>query len=189
MTQPLAPFLPLVAEVKRSISIPVFHAARITDVATARHAIRAGILDMVAMTRAHIADPQIVNKIRRGEEHRIRPCFGASHCMHKKPSCIHNAASGRETVLPQVVEPTTGAIKQVVVVGGGPAGMEAARVAAERGHQVTLAEALGDLGGQFRLAGLAPRRGQITELLSCCNHGRSYWLSHSISTYIHTYHY
>jgi hypothetical protein len=163
MTQPLAPFLPLVAEVKRAISIPVFHAARITDVATARHAIREGILDMVAMTRAHIADPQLVNKIRRGEEHRIRPCFGASHCMHKKPSCIHNAASGRETVLPQVVEPTTGEVKHVVVVGGGPAGMEAARVAAERGHRVTLLEATPQLGGQLLLAARASwRRDMIT---------------------------
>jgi 2,4-dienoyl-CoA reductase-like NADH-dependent reductase (Old Yellow Enzyme family) len=152
MTQPLAPFLPLVAAVKREILVPVFHAARITDVATARYAIREGILDMVAMTRAHIADPQLVNKIRRGEEHRIRPCFGASHCMHKKPSCIHNAASGRETVLPQVVEASNGARKHVVVVGGGPAGMEAARVAAERGHRVTLLEATPQLGGQLLLA-------------------------------------
>jgi 2,4-dienoyl-CoA reductase-like NADH-dependent reductase (Old Yellow Enzyme family) len=165
MTQPLAPFLPLVAEVKRSISIPVFHAARITDVATARHAIREGILDMVAMTRAHIADPQLVNKIRRGEEHRIRPCFGASHCMHKKPSCIHNPASGRETVLPHVVEPATGPERHVVVVGGGPAGMEAARVAAERGHRVTLLEATPQLGGQLLLAARASWRRDMISIV------------------------
>ncbi len=152
MTEPLAPFLPQVERVKKEISLPVFHAARITDVATARHAIRNGILDMVAMTRAHIADPQIVNKIKRGEENRIRPCFGASHCMHKKPSCIHNVASGRETVLPQVIESTEGDIKSIVVVGGGPAGMEAARIAAERGHRVTLLEATPHLGGQLLLA-------------------------------------
>jgi 2,4-dienoyl-CoA reductase-like NADH-dependent reductase (Old Yellow Enzyme family) len=155
MSQPLAPFLPQVAVMKQAVSLPVFHAARITDVATARYAIRDGILDMVAMTRAHIADPQIVNKIRRGEEDRIRPCFGATHCMHKKPSCIHNVAAGRETELPQVIEPTTGTIKNIVVVGGGPAGMEAARVAAERGHRVTLLEATPQLGGQLQLA--APR--------------------------------
>jgi 2,4-dienoyl-CoA reductase-like NADH-dependent reductase (Old Yellow Enzyme family) len=65
MTEPLAPFLGRVAAVKKELSLPVFHAARITDVATARYAIREGILDMVAMTRAHIADPQIVNKIMR----------------------------------------------------------------------------------------------------------------------------
>ncbi|HKJ51011.1 MAG TPA: tRNA-dihydrouridine synthase, partial [Gammaproteobacteria bacterium] len=97
MSRPLAPHLPQIKIVKQAVSLPVFHAARITDVATARHAIRDGILDMVAMTRAHVADPQIVNKIRRGEEHRIRPCFGASHCMYKKIHCIHNPASGRET--------------------------------------------------------------------------------------------
>jgi 2,4-dienoyl-CoA reductase-like NADH-dependent reductase (Old Yellow Enzyme family) len=152
MTEPLAPFLPQVAAVKKEISLPVFHAARITDVATARYAIREGILDMVAMTRAHIADPQIVNKIMRGEEDRIRPCFGASHCMYKKPSCVHNVAAGRETVVPQVIEPTTGDPMHVVVVGGGPAGMEAARVAAERGHRVTLLEATPQLGGQLLLA-------------------------------------
>ena len=152
MTEPLAPFLPQVAVVKKEISLPVFHAARITDVATARYAIREGILDMVAMTRAHIADPQIVNKIMRGEEDRIRPCFGASHCMYKKPSCVHNVAAGRETVLPQVIEPTSGDPMHVVVVGGGPAGMEAARVAAERGHRVTLLEATPQLGGQLLLA-------------------------------------
>jgi len=165
MTQPLAPFLPLVAEVKREISIPVFHAARITDVATARYAIREGVLDMVAMTRAHFADPQLVNKIRRGEEHRIRPCFGASHCMHKKPSCIHNVATGRETVLPQVVEASSGDKIHVVVVGGGPAGMEAARVAAERGHRVTLLEATPQLGGQLLLAARASWRRDMISIV------------------------
>ncbi len=152
MTQPLAPFLPRVKLLKQAVSLPVFHAARITDVATARHAIRDGVLDMVAMTRAHIADPQIVNKIRRGEEQRIRPCFGASHCMYKKPHCIHNPAAGRETELPQVIEATTGPVKKVVVVGAGPAGMEAARVAAERGHEVVVLEATPQPGGQLLLA-------------------------------------
>jgi 2,4-dienoyl-CoA reductase-like NADH-dependent reductase (Old Yellow Enzyme family)/thioredoxin reductase len=152
MTMPLAPFLANVKHMKQAISLPLFHAARITDVATARHAIRDGILDMVAMTRAHIADPQIVNKILRGEEDQIRPCIGASHCMYKKIHCIHNPASGRETELPQVIEPTDGEIKKVVVIGGGPAGLEAARVAAERGHRVTLLEAAPRLGGQLLLA-------------------------------------
>jgi 2,4-dienoyl-CoA reductase-like NADH-dependent reductase (Old Yellow Enzyme family) len=165
MTEPLAPFLPQVAAVKKELSLPVFHAARITDVATARYAVREGILDMVAMTRAHIADPQIVNKIMRGEEQRIRPCFGASHCMHKKPSCIHNPASGRETLLPQVIEPTPGEIKNVVVVGGGPAGMEAARVAAERGHRVSLLEATPQLGGQLLLAARASWRRDMISIV------------------------
>jgi len=165
MSRPLAPPLPQIKIVKQAVSLPVFHAARITDVATARHAIRDGILDMVAMTRAHVADPQIVNKIRRGEEHRIRPCFGASHCMYKKIHCIHNPASGRETELPQVVAPTAGETRRVVVVGGGPAGLEAARVAAERGHRVILLEATPRLGGQLLLAARAGWRRDLISIV------------------------
>ena len=165
MTQPIAPFLERMRVVKQAVAVPVFHAARIVDIATARHAIRDGLLDMAAMTRAHIADPQLVNKIKRGDEHRIRPCFGASHCMHKKPSCIHNVASGRETELPQVILHTKGTAKKIVVVGGGPAGMEAARVAAERGHSVTLLEASTRLGGQVLLASRATWRKDIISVI------------------------
>ncbi|PAQ03357.1 FAD-dependent oxidoreductase (plasmid) [Mesorhizobium mediterraneum] len=152
MSRPLAPFLDLVGRFRREIGVPVFHAARVTDVANARHAVREGMLDMVAMTRAHIADPEIVKKIVRGEENRIRPCIGASHCIYKKPHCIHNAASGRETLLPMTVSAGATPGKKVVVIGAGPAGMEAARVAAERGHNVVLFEAAPRLGGQILLA-------------------------------------
>ncbi|MEE9447754.1 MAG: FAD-dependent oxidoreductase [Arenicellales bacterium] len=152
MSQPLALFLDIVGQFKHEIGLPVFHSARITDVANARYAIRDGLLDMVAMTRAHIADPQIVNKIMRGEEDRIRPCIGASHCIYKKPHCIHNAASGRESLLPMEVPSNDAPSKKVVIIGGGPAGMEAARVAAERGHHVVLFEAAPKLGGQILLA-------------------------------------
>jgi 2,4-dienoyl-CoA reductase-like NADH-dependent reductase (Old Yellow Enzyme family)/thioredoxin reductase len=165
MSMPLAPWLQPVAQFKAQVSLPVFHAARITDVATARHAVREGILDMVAMTRAHIADPQIVNKIAAGHEARIRPCVGASHCMHKRPHCLHNPATGRELDLPQVIEPSREPGRRVVVVGGGPAGLEAARVAAERGHDVVLFEAAPRLGGQVLIAAQGWWRGDMMGLI------------------------
>ncbi len=152
MSQPLTPFLATVGAFKRETKLPVFHAARIPDLANARHAIASGLLDMVGMTRAHMADPQLVNKLARGEEDRVRPCVGASYCMYKKVACIHNPATGREHLLPQVVPRAEHPGRRVVVVGGGPAGLEAARVAAERGHSVVLFEAAPKLGGQMLLA-------------------------------------
>ncbi len=165
MTRPLAPYLSKVGEFRSHIGLPVFHSARITDVATARHAIRDGELDMVAMTRAHFADPNIVNKIQTGSEDRIRPCIGASHCMYIKPHCIHNPATGRETVLPQVIEPSSKTGQKVVIIGGGPAGLEAARVCAERGHNVVLFEAASRLGGQVLLAAKASWRQDLIAIV------------------------
>jgi 2,4-dienoyl-CoA reductase-like NADH-dependent reductase (Old Yellow Enzyme family) len=162
---PIAPHLEAVGRFKRAVSLPVFHAGRILDVATARRAIREGHVDMVGMTRAHIADPQIVNKLMRGEEDRIRPCIGASHCIYKKPSCIHNPASGREVELPQIVERAGTTGRKIVVVGGGPGGLEAARVSAERGHDVMLFEAASQLGGQIRTAIRAAMRRDLIAIV------------------------
>lgn len=152
MTAVSAPWLHQVGAFKAQTGLPVFHAAKIADVATARYAIDAGLVDMVGMTRAHMADPQIVNKLRSGREQEIRPCVGASHCLYRPVHCIHNPATGRETWLPQVIERSPQAGRQAVVVGGGPAGLEAARVLAERGHHVVLLEATDRLGGQLVLA-------------------------------------
>ncbi|GJD53075.1 putative N-methylproline demethylase [Methylobacterium crusticola] len=152
-----APFLDHVARFRREVRLPLLHAAGIRDVATARHAVGAGIVDLVGMTRAHIADPDIVARIVRGEEARIRPCVGASYCLYKKVNCVHNPASGRETVLSHTIAPAPRSLK-VVVVGGGPAGLEAARVSAERGHRVVLMEAGARLGGQILVAASAPER-------------------------------
>ncbi len=157
-----APHLDFAGEVRAEVGIPVFHAARIADVATARHAIASGKLDMVGMTRALLADPHIVAKVVRGEEQNIRPCVGATYCLDRiyeghEALCIHNAATGREATMPHVIA-RSAERKRVVVVGAGPAGLEAARVAAERGHSVLLFEATEKAGGQILLATRAPRR-------------------------------
>jgi NADPH-dependent 2,4-dienoyl-CoA reductase/sulfur reductase-like enzyme len=161
-----APHLDFAGEVRAALNIPVFHAARINDVATARHAIAAGLLDMVGMTRAHIADPHIARKVREGREQDIRPCVGATYCLDRiyegrEALCIHNPATGREAIMPHEVERAAGPHKSVVVVGAGPAGLEAARVAAARGHEVVLFEAADEPGGQIRLAARTRRRSEL----------------------------
>lgn len=158
-----APHLDFAGEVRRLAQVPTLHAARIQDVATARHAIESGKLDLVGMTRAHMADPHIGRKIMAGTESEIRPCVGMAYCIDSiyggQASCIHNPATGREASIPHVVPRSTTPGRKVVVVGGGPGGLEAARVAAERGHEVVLFEAADEPGGQIRIAaGLARRR-------------------------------
>jgi NADPH-dependent 2,4-dienoyl-CoA reductase/sulfur reductase-like enzyme len=159
MASPIAPWLARVGAFKREVKLPVFHAARISDIATARYAIRERLLDMVAMTRAHIADPNIVAKIAAGQEDRIRPCVGATHCQSQyRPHCLHNPSTGREASLPEAIAPAKRPGRKVIVVGGGPAGLEAARVSAERGHRVVLFEAADRLGGQVVLGARASWR-------------------------------
>jgi N-methyl-L-proline demethylase len=164
-----APHLDFAGSLRAHVDIPIFHAAKIQDVNTARHAIASGKLDMVGMTRAHMADPHIVRKIVEGREDTIRPCVGGNFCLDRiyaggEAYCIHNPSTGRELTLPHTIAPAP-TQRKVLVIGAGPAGLEAARVSAERGHTVTVMEAAPKPGGQIRLTALSPRRKEMLSII------------------------
>ncbi|MBN0987338.1 oxidoreductase [Amphritea pacifica] len=164
-----SPHLDFAGEIRSATDFPVFHAAKIPDVATARYAIASGKVDMVGMTRAHMTDPHIVRKIIAGKEDSIRPCVGANYCLDRiyqggAAFCIHNAATGRELSMPHEIAKATQR-KKIVVVGAGPGGLEAARVAAERGHEVVVFEAASDAGGQILLTSQSPRRHEMISII------------------------
>ena len=164
-----SPHLDFAGAVRAATGFPTFHAAKIPDVATARHAIAEGKLDMVGMTRAHMADPHIVRKIMAGREDDIRPCVGANYCLDRiyqagDAFCMHNAATGRELSMPHDIPPAE-VRKRVIIVGAGPGGLEAARVAAERGHEVIVLEAASEPGGQVRLTAQTPRRHEMISII------------------------
>ncbi len=137
----------------------------------ANEVISSGQADMVSIVRGQIADPHWVRKVTEGRTSDVRGCISCNQmCWGRRArdywiSCLVNPSAGREFEWGGDSFTPTDAPQHILVVGGGPAGLEAARVAAERGHKVTLAEAAPQLGGQFRLAGLQPRRTQIIELI------------------------
>ena len=164
-----SPHLEFAGEIRAATGFPTFHAAKIQDVTTARFAIASGKLDMVGMTRAHMADPHIVRKIMIGREDTIRPCVGANFCLDRiyqggEAYCLHNPATGRELNMPHVI-PTAALQRKVLVIGAGPAGVEAARVASERGHRVTVLEAANKPGGQIRLTAQSQRRREMISII------------------------
>jgi 2,4-dienoyl-CoA reductase-like NADH-dependent reductase (Old Yellow Enzyme family) len=159
MSVPEGVFLELAAAVKETVRAPVIAVGRLHDPALARQAIESGKADLVALGRQLIADPEWPRKVRDGRTAEIRPCIACNSCIDgmregSKIRCLVNARAGRES------EPLDGAealvAKHVVVVGGGPAGMEAARLLATRKHRVTLIERGTQLGGRLRLAAKAP---------------------------------
>ena len=157
-----APHLDFAGMVRAETGMAVLHASKVDDVATARHAIAEGLVDMVGMTRAQMAEPHLVRKIELGLEHTIRPCVGATYCLDRiyqsgEALCIHNAATGRELTMPHDIPHAT-TPRRFVIIGAGPGGLEAARVCGERGHDVVLLEAMPWTGGQIRLAARNPRR-------------------------------
>jgi 2,4-dienoyl-CoA reductase-like NADH-dependent reductase (Old Yellow Enzyme family) len=143
----------------------VFIAGRIVDVHMAEQILTDGAADMVAMTRAHMADPFIVNKTREGREEEITRCVGANVCVSRlidnvEVTCVMNPVMGRERQwgegsLKRVAQ---GGAKKIAVVGGGPAGLKFAAVAAKRGHKVTVYEQAGELGGHLNLLKRLPTR-------------------------------
>ena len=170
MSHPRGVFVPIVAAIKAVVpGMPIFHAGRIVDPAHAEQVIADGAIDMVGMTRALIADPDLPNKVRDGRGDDVRVCVGANEgCIDRiyqgKPvTCIQNPRTGREL---EMGEPERAAApKRVLIVGAGVAGLEAARVAALRGHRVTLLERETQVGGQILIAARAPERAELAGIL------------------------
>jgi mycofactocin system FadH/OYE family oxidoreductase 2 len=163
-------FLPLATEIKHAVpGMPVLHASRIVDPRHADRIVAEGRVDIVGMTRALIADPDLPRKARQGQLDDIRTCVGANEgCIDriyrgKAVTCVQNPATGRETELDEVRRALTS--RKVVVVGGGVAGLEAARMAALRGHRVLLLEKTSALGGQVLLAARAPARAEYAGIV------------------------
>lgn len=161
---PLRNFSHLARAIKSEVSLPVIAASMILTPHDAEHIISTGIADMVAMTRAHIADPEIVNKLSEGRSEEIRPCVLSNqgcignHWKGKGVHCIHNVAAGREKELGIGTVKHVSSHKKILVVGGGVSGLEFSRVAAACGHQVELFEKGTKLGGQILLASQMPYR-------------------------------
>jgi 2,4-dienoyl-CoA reductase-like NADH-dependent reductase (Old Yellow Enzyme family) len=172
MSLPGARLVDLAVRAKKVINgLPVLTANGITELSIAADIVRDGKADLVAMTRAHIADPHLVNKARTGHEEEIRHCVSANQgCIHRMAqswslTCTQNPAAGREKLLGLGTLTRPEAAKRVVVVGGGPAGMRAAEVAASRGHKVILLEKEERLGGQIKHAARLATRGRWAVLI------------------------
>jgi 2,4-dienoyl-CoA reductase-like NADH-dependent reductase (Old Yellow Enzyme family) len=174
MDEPLGNEMPINEIITRVVEKPTIVVGRIMTLDHAEHIVASGAADMVSMVRALIADPALVAKARRGDEQLIRPCIGSNFgCVGNLMStgtlsCVVNVAAAQETTVD--FEPRPAEVrKRVLVAGGGPAGLEAARTAALRGHEVHLHEATRRLGGQVAIAAAAPHRsdiGAITEWLT-----------------------
>ncbi|MFN0096918.1 MAG: FAD-dependent oxidoreductase [Dehalococcoidia bacterium] len=168
MHEPHAYELPDSGPASRALKTPHFVVGRILTLAEADAIIARGDADMVSMIRATLADPDIVRKTQEGRADDVRPCLGCNQgCIGGRTGplgrfgCVVNVGAGQELRGGDHLINLVAESKRVFVVGGGPAGLEAARVAALRGHQVTLFEAASELGGQVRLARKAPHRDEF----------------------------
>lgn len=169
---PFGALVPWAASVKAAVpDLPVFTVGRIVRPEQAAEVLASGAADMVGMTRASIAGPDLPRKAREGRDGEIHVCIGAGQgCLmrnrERRPlTCQQNAAAGREELWGGGTLVAAPGRRRVVVVGGGPAGLEAAVVAARRGHEVTLLERGDRLGGQVRLIERNPRRAEFAEIV------------------------
>jgi len=156
-------------EVKKHVSIPVITVGRVNDPKIADQILESGKADLVVMARASLCDPELPNKVKEGRFEDIRQCIGCNvGCIgilfaDKPIKCVLNPTLGRESEFKQTKATSP---KNVTVIGGGPAGMQAAITAAEQGHRVHLYEKSNVLGGQFRLAAIPPNKGEITAFVN-----------------------
>jgi len=159
------------AEVKKATSVPVIAVGRVNDPRMAEEILKEDQADLVSMGRASLADPELPKKAAEGNYEDIRWCIGCNQGCIDRPlhsrkagiSCLVNPSVGKER---EMAFTPASRSKKVLVVGGGPGGMEAARVAALRGHEVYLYEKEEKLGGQFNLAAVPPYKQEITKILN-----------------------
>jgi len=163
MAFPEAFHVPLAQAVKRKVRIPVVAVGRLGVPEVAERVLKEGEADLIAVGRAFLTDPHWPLKLARGERDRIRPCVACNYCLgriseQEEVACFQNAALGNEEKAG--IRPAERA-KKIFIFGGGPGGLEAARVARERGHRVTLLEKTSSLGGQMLLASTPPHKGNL----------------------------
>jgi 2,4-dienoyl-CoA reductase-like NADH-dependent reductase (Old Yellow Enzyme family) len=162
--------IPYTAPPVADLKLPRLLNGRFRTLEEVEEVLRAGEADIISMVRAHIADPDIVAKTAAGHPERVRPCIACNQgCIGRvatsgRLGCVVNTAAGEETRLAERMIRSAPAPRRVLIVGGGPGGMEAARVAALAGHRVTLAEATPTLGGLMNLYRRAPRMGTIADI-------------------------
>jgi len=158
------------AKIKEALSIPVMVTGRLSDAYLAEEVLASGQADLIGMARGLICDPDYVNKLSEGRVAEIRPCISCNNCHNRELTdrstrCLYNVEAGREGDLKIAAAQKK---KKVMIAGGGPAGMEAARVARLRGHDVILFEQSDRLGGRLQLASIAPHKDEYATAVAFC---------------------